>query len=119
MGREPRVELLGVRPRGLALRRLGATIASRLAVTGLVGPALRALSLHERGGILGRLARGEISFLPGVWVVIVLLLEAAEVPAFAFSFDGGRNRIRWVVELTADVAAWADVDEELEIDIAP
>jgi hypothetical protein len=42
-----------------------------------------------------------------------------DVPAFAFSFDGGNNRIRWTVVLLADVAGWADVHEELEIDIAP
>jgi hypothetical protein len=216
--RQRHVELLGVRPRRLALRRLGASIASRLAFYGFFGPALLALSLHDRGGILGQLVRGEIRFLPGVWVVIVLAVEAAatalfvhtvmralgprfalatvhparrgapvvlqwrasgvtpsirtiglelvgreeadyqrgsgddsesgtdtreffrrvlvtqsrsqrralahgsvtvEVPPFAFSFDGGNNRVRWTVVLTADVAGWADVDEELEIDIAP
>jgi hypothetical protein len=205
-------------PRRLGLRRLGASIASRLALYGLCGPALLALCLHDRGGILGELARGELSLMPGLWVVILLvamlaatalfvhtvmralgprfalatvqparagsavtlqwraagvtpsirrlslalvgreeadyerrvgdskesgtetnefhrqsLVELAradrprlshgsvaiEIPPFAFSFDGGHNRIRWVVELRADVAAWADVHEELELDVAP
>jgi len=216
--RRRQVELLGVRPRRLALRRLGATIASRLALYGLFGPVLLALSLHDRGGILGQLVRAEIAFLPAVWVVIVLALEAVatalfvhtlmralgprfslatvqparrgapvvlqwrasgvtpsirriglelvgreeadyergsgddretgtethelfrqvlvtqsraerrvlshgsvtvEVPAFAFSFDGGNNRVRWTIVLSADVAGWADSFEELELDIAP
>src|SRR4029079_7530510 len=76
------VELLGVRPRALALRRLGASIASWLALYGISGPALLALSLHDQGGILGQLVRGEIGFLPGVWVVIVLAIEAAPTALF-------------------------------------
>lgn len=215
---ERQVELIGVRPRRLALRRLGAAIASRLALYGLLGPALFMLCLHDRWGILGQLARAEVSFLPGVWIVLLLACAVTasalfahtvmralgprfalatvqparrgqpvvlqwraggvtpsirslslqlvareeadyerpagdatesgterreffrrqvarfaradrrtlshgsvmvELPAFAFSFDGGYNRIRWVVALDADVAGWADVSEELELDIAP
>lgn len=220
LGRERRrhIELIGARPRRLGLRRLGASIASRLALYGLCGPALLALCLQDRGGILGELARGELALMPGLWVVILLvamvgatalfvhtvmralgprfalatvqparrgsavtlqwraagvtpsirrlslalvgreeadyerpvgdskesgtetnefhrhsLVELAradrtrlshgsvaiEIPPFAFSFDGGHNRIRWVVELRADVAAWADVREELELEVAP
>lgn len=216
--RRRHIELIGARPRRLALRRLGATIASRLALFGLFGPALLALCLHDRGGVLGQLLRGELSFLPGLWTLILLIAVAAttalfahtvmralgprfalatvqparrgqpvvlqwraggvtpsirslslelvareeadydrpsgdatesgtdrreffrrqvariarsdrstlshgsvtvELPAYAFSFDGGYNRIRWVVALDADVAGWADVREELELDIAP
>jgi hypothetical protein len=216
--RRRHVELIGARPRRLALERLGATLASRLALYGLFGPALLALCLHDRWGVLGQLVRGELSFLPGLWTLILLVAVAAttalfahtvmralgprfalatvlparrgqpvvlqwraggvtpsirslslqlvareeadydrpsgdstesgterreffrrqvahisradrstlshgsvtvELPAFAFSFDGGYNRIRWVVALDADVAGWADVSEELELDIAP
>ncbi len=220
LGRERRrhVELIGARPRRLGLRRLGVSIASRLALYGLFGPTLFALCLHDRWGILGELVRGELSFLPAIWVVILLLLVvgatalfvhtvmralgprfalatvqparrgvpvvlqwrasgvtpsirslslelvgreeadydrpagdatesgtetreffsqrlvhhtradrsrlshgsvSVELPPFAFSFDGGYNRVRWVILLVADVAAWADVSEELELDIAP
>ena len=216
--RRRHVELIGVRPRRLGLRRLGVPIAARLALYGLVGPALLALCLQDRWGVLGELVRGELSFMPGVWVGILLLATvgatalfvhtvmralgprfalatvqparrgvavtlqwraggvtpsirrlslalvgreeadyerpgsdateigtetrelhrqtlvelaradrsrlshgsvAIAVPPFAFSFDGGHNRVRWVVELRADIAAWADVDEELELDVAP
>ncbi len=220
LGRERRrqIELVGVRPRGLALRRLGATLASRLALYGLLGPALLALALHDRGGVIGQLARGELSLMPAIWVVILLCASVVmsglfvhtvmralgprfalatvqparrgmpvvlqwrasgvtpsirriclrlvgreeadydrpsgdssesgtdtreihrrelvdlsrsmrrslshgsvmvELPPFAFSFDGGYNRVRWVIELEVDVAGWADVLEELELDIAP
>ncbi len=219
-GRERRrqVELLGVKPRALALRPLGATLASRLALYGFLGPALLGLCLHDRAGVVGQLARGELSLMPAIWVVILLGAAAAmsalflhtvmralgprfalatvqparrgapvvlqwrasgvtpsirrltlelvgreeadydrsigdrtvsgtdareihrrelvrlertgrrrlshgsvtvDIPPFAFSFDGGYNRVRWVIELAADVAGWADVGEELEIDIAP
>jgi hypothetical protein len=219
-GREQRrhVELLGTRPRRLALERLGATIASRLLLYGVLGPALLTLSLHDRWGILGQLLRGDLAFWPGLWVIILLVTAVGvtalfihtvmralgprfalatvqpprrgvavtlqwraggltpsirslslqlvgreeadyerpagdstdvgtdtrefhredlirltrgdrsqlshgscqvELPAFAFSFDGGWNRVRWMVVLDADVAGWADVHEELEIDIAP
>ena len=219
-GRERRrhVELLGARPRRLALERLGATIASRLMLYGILGPALLSLCLHDRWGILGQLLRGDLAFWPGLWVIILLVTAigvtalfvhtvmralgprfalatvqparrgvpltlqwraggvtpsirslslqlvgreeadyereigestdagtdtrefhredlvrlargdrsqlshgscSADLPAFAFSFDGGSNRVRWVVVLDADVAGWADVHEELEIDIAP
>lgn len=216
--RRRHVELIGARPRALALRRLGAPLAARLALHGLLGPALLTLCLHHRGGILGQLLRGELSLMPAIWVVLLLVgavaatglfvhtvmralgprfslatvqparrgmpvvlqwratgvtpsirslsLELAareeadydrpagdttesgtetreffrqelvartraerstlshgsatvELPPFAFSFDGGYNRIRWVVILSADVAGWADVREELELDIAP
>ncbi|HEU5060887.1 MAG TPA: DUF3592 domain-containing protein [Kofleriaceae bacterium] len=219
-GRERRrhVELIGARPRRLALERLGATLASRLMLYGLLGPALLTLCMHDRWGVLGQVARGELAFWPGLWVIILLVVAVSatalfvhtvmralgprfalatvqparrgvpvtlqwraggvtpsirslslqlvgreeadyerpagdstetgtdtrefhrqdlvrlargdrsqlshgsvsfEPPAFAFSFDGGWNRVRWTVVLVADVAGWADVRDELEIDIAP
>jgi hypothetical protein len=132
LGRERRrhIELIGARPRRLALRRLGVTLATRLAAYGAFGPALLALSLHDRGGILGQLLRGELPILPAIWVVILTVPEGpyrgAQVvdalaprglmakgarrfqlraPLAPPSFRGKLVRLSWRLELRVDSAS--------------